>query len=93
MKASEASPRLVLLSDGRPNVDREGQGGRARAREDALAAARRVRDEGVPFLILDTSMRGEAFAAELAQAGEGRHLHLPRADARTVRSAIGALEG
>jgi magnesium chelatase subunit D len=92
LRAAEAVPRVVLLSDGRPNVDREGQGGRAAARKDALAAAALLAAEAIPLLVLDTSVRGEAFAAELASAGGGRHLHLPRADARTVRAAIGTLD-
>jgi len=92
IQAAEATPRIVLLSDGRPNVDRAGEGGRARAREDALAAARLIAAAGIPLLVLDTSLRGEAFAEILAAAGNGRSLHLPRADARRVRAAIGALE-
>jgi magnesium chelatase subunit D len=92
LRAAEAVPRVVLLSDGRPNVDRDGEGGRAAARKDALAAVRLLADEAIPLLVLDTSVRGEAFAAELAAAGGGRHLHLPRADARTVRAAIGTLD-
>ena len=92
IQAAEATPRIVLLSDGRPNVDRAGEGGRARAREDALAAARLVAEAGLPLLVLDTSQRGEAFTAQLAAAGGGRSLHLPRADARTVRAAIGTLD-
>jgi magnesium chelatase subunit D len=92
LRAAEAVPRVVLLSDGRPNVDREGEGGRVAARKDALAAARLLAGEAIPLLVLDTSVRGEAFAQELAAAGGGRHLHLPRADARTVRAAIGTLD-
>jgi magnesium chelatase subunit D len=92
VRSDEASPRMVLLSDGRPNVDREGKGGRAQAREDALAAGRRVAATGVPALVLDTSPRGEAFAHELAAAMGGRAAHLPRADARRVRAALSALD-
>jgi magnesium chelatase subunit D len=87
------TPRMVCLSDGRPNVTREGKGGRPQAREESLAAARLVAREGVPFLILDTSPRGEPFAGELARAGAGQHLHLPRADARVVRAALDTLPG
>lgn len=87
------TPRMVTLSDGRPNVTREGKGGRAQAREESLAAARLVAREAIPFLVLDTSPRGERFAGELAGAGAGQHLHLPRADARVVRAALDALPG
>lgn len=93
LRSDSLSPRLVLLTDGRPNVDREGQGGRAQAREDALQAARIIRGHSFPGLVLDTSPRGEAFAAQLADAMGVPHLHLPRADARHVRAAIGVLEG
>jgi magnesium chelatase subunit D len=80
------------MTDGRPNVDREGEGGRRQAREDALAAARVIRSHGFPGLVLDTSPRGERFAGELASAMGAPHLHLPRADARRVRAALGALD-
>jgi magnesium chelatase subunit D len=87
------SPRMVCLSDGRPNVTREGKGGRPQAREEALMAARLVAREGVPFLVLDTSPRGERFSDELARAAAGTSLHLPRADARVVRAALDTLPG
>lgn len=93
LRAEEASPRVVCLSDGRPNVNREGKGGRKAAREDALAAARLFLDQGIPLLVLDTSQRGERFAAELADAAGGRALHLPRADARKMRAAVNLLPG
>jgi magnesium chelatase subunit D len=92
LRSDAVAPRLVVMTDGRPNVDKEGEGGRARAREDALAAARVIRSHGFPGLVLDTSPRGERFAGELAGAMGAPHLHLPRADARRVRAALGALD-
>lgn len=92
VRSDEASPRLVVLSDGRPNVDRDGEGGRPKARVDALAAAALIQEAGVPALVLDTSPRGEAFASELASAMGGRALHLPRADARRVQASIASME-
>jgi magnesium chelatase subunit D len=92
LRSDSLSPRLVLLTDGRPNVDREGQGGRAQARADALTAAQLIRSHGLPGLVLDTSPRGEAFAGELATALGMPHLHLPRTDARHVRAALSVLD-
>lgn len=92
LRSDALAPRLVLLTDGRPNVDRQGEGGRAQARDDALAAARLIRARGLPGVVLDTSPRGEPFAAELAREMGMPHLHLPRADARHVRAALGRLD-
>lgn len=88
LEASEASPRIVLLSDGRPNVGLDGAGGRARAREDALDVARRIAASGIPTLVLDSSARGERFATELGDALRGTVAHLPRPDARGLRRAL-----
>lgn len=88
LEASEASPRIVLLSDGRPNVGLDGAGGRKAAREDALDMARRIAASGVPSLVLDSSARGEPFAAELAAALQGTVAHLPRPDAQGLRQAL-----
>ncbi len=88
LEASEASPRIVLLSDGRPNVGLDGAGGRAGAREDALDVARRIAASGIPTLVLDSSARGERFATELGEALRGTVAHLPRPDARGLRRAL-----
>jgi magnesium chelatase subunit D len=80
------SPRVVLLTDGRPNVDAAGRGGRPRARADALALAPRFRD--VEVHLLDTGLRPEPFLDELASGMGTRAYHLPFADARRIRGAL-----
>ncbi len=80
--------RILLLSDGRPNVDRAGRGGRRAAMADALAIAGEVGRMGVPLVVLDTSPRGTDYLEELAGAGRGRAYHLPRADARRIRDRV-----
>jgi magnesium chelatase subunit D len=79
---------LVLLSDGRPNVDLMGRGDRHQAREDSLALARVLGSRGSPLRILDTSLRGEPFLAELAHGSGGRVDHLPFSDARRLGTAL-----
>ena len=83
-----ASPLVVLLTDGRANVPLAGEGGRAQAAEDALAAARRLRARGVACLLVDTSVRPEPAAAALALALGARYLALPQADARALAQAV-----
>ncbi len=86
-----ASPLVVMLTDGRANVTLAGQGGRAQAAEEALAAARRLRGLGAQCLLVDTSVRPEPAAAALALAMGARYLALPQADARALSGAVQAV--
>lgn len=82
------SPLLVLLTDGRANVARDGSGGRERAQADALAAGRRLAALQSPSLLIDTSPRPQREAAELAGALHARYLPLPHADAAAVSQLV-----
>jgi len=84
---------LVLLSDGRPNVDLMGRGDRHQAREDSLALAEILGSRHSPLRILDTSLRGEPFLAELAHRSGGRVDHLPFSDARRLGTALTRSDG
>lgn len=81
---------VVLLTDGRANLDREGKPGRVQAEADALAAARRARLSGMATVLVDTSPQpspaGQRLAAELGAL----YQPLPHADTRTVGARIGA---
>jgi len=90
------SPLLVLMSDGRANVCRDGTAGRARAMEEALDAGRRLSAAGVHSLAIDTSApsrRDEtAPTQKLAAAMRARYVRLPVAEAALVNEAVrGAL--
>jgi magnesium chelatase subunit D len=82
------SPVVVLLTDGRANIARDGAPGRPRATEDALESARRLRRSGVPCLLLDTSPQPQPAAARLAEAMAARYLPLPHADSARVSRAV-----
>jgi magnesium chelatase subunit D len=83
-----ATPLVVLLTDGRANVARDGTPGRAQALADALAAAKRLRAAGIGTLLLDTSPQPQAAAQQLALALGARYLPLPYADARAMSVAV-----
>jgi magnesium chelatase subunit D len=85
------TPTVVLLSDGRANIARDGSHGRAKAHEDACAAARRLRAEGVSAIVIDTSPRPHPQAADIARQMDAVYLPLPRADAAAVSRAVQAL--
>jgi magnesium chelatase subunit D len=82
------TPLLVLLTDGRANVARDGAPGREQAQADSVAAARLVRASGLGALLVDTSPRPQAAARELARAMGARYLPLPHADAHALCAAV-----
>lgn len=82
------TPIVVLLTDGRANVGRDGVGGRAQAEADALAAARQLRAAGLAALLVDTSARPSPMAERLAGAAGARYLPLPFADATCLARAV-----
>lgn len=80
--------RIVLLTDGRANIDRTGKPGRASAEADAIEAARRLAAAGIATLLIDTSARPEPMAARLAVALRATYLPLPYADAAMISAAV-----
>ena len=84
------SPVVVLLTDGRANVARDGTGGRERAQSEATQAARQLSALQVPLLFIDTSPKPQPEAAQLAGAMRARYLPLPHAGAAAVSLAVRA---
>ncbi|MBX9815031.1 MAG: magnesium chelatase, partial [Sphingomonas sp.] len=84
------TPYLVVLSDGRANIALDGAADRARAEDEALAAARALAEAGVASAFVDISPRPRPEGAKLAAAMRARYLPLPRADAQALHRAIGA---
>ncbi|AWW75512.1 magnesium chelatase [Erythrobacter sp. KY5] len=82
------TPSLIVLTDGRANLDAKGQPGRTQAREDAEASAKSIAREGYDALVVDISARPGREGPELAAAMQARYLALPRADAKALHSAI-----
>jgi magnesium chelatase subunit D len=80
--------QLVLLTDARANVSRDGRPGRDAAMQDALAQARRVREAGLPCLLVDTSPRPQPPARELAHALAARYVALPGGQSADIHAAL-----
>lgn len=79
---------VVLLTDGKANVNRAGIGGRQLAQSEALEAAAVLAGAGVPALLIDISPRSNAFAVELSQRLQARYLALPRAGSEAISAAV-----
>lgn len=86
--ARGSTPLIVFLTDGSANVAADGSPGRARAREDAEAAARGMAASGHPALVLDIAPRPRPEAEALARSLHARYLPMPLADAAAMRRAV-----
>ena len=84
------SATVVVLTDGRANVARDGAPLRARAEADARAAAAALRARGSSGVLIDTARWPHPFARELAAAMGVSFLALPQADAATLSRAARA---
>ncbi len=88
VKRKGQTPIVIMLTDGRANITRDGKPDRPRAEEDALAAARLMRAARITALLVDTSPRPQAQAQRLAAEMGARYLPLPFADAATLSRAV-----
>jgi magnesium chelatase subunit D len=86
--ARGSTPLIVFLTDGSANVAADGSPGRARAREDAEAAARGMAATGHPALVLDIAPRPRPEAEALARSLHARYVPMPMADAAAMRRAV-----
>lgn len=93
VKRRGGTPLLVILTDGRANVARDGSGGRAKAGEEALTCARLVQAASVAALLVDISPHPHPQARELAQAMGGTYIPLPHADASRLSAAVKSAAG
>lgn len=84
------SASLVFLTDGKANIDRNGQASRQSAHADALNAARGVKASGVAAVVIDTSPRPGEQSREVATAMGARYLLLPYAGAAALSQAVRA---
>jgi magnesium chelatase subunit D len=91
VRRAGATPIVVLLTDGRGNIARDGKPGRARAEHDTLAMARQLRAARVTTLLVDTSPKPAPAAQRLAIELGAQYRALPHAGAQAVSAAVKAL--
>ena len=79
---------VVVLTDGRANIARDGSAGRPQAEADATASAHALRSIDVDAVLIDTSPKPHAHAARLAAEMGARYRPLPHADARAMSTIV-----
>jgi magnesium chelatase subunit D len=93
IKRKGETPIVVLLTDGKANIARDGSPGRGLATSDALAAAAQMRATGVSTLLVDTSPQPQSSAEQLAAAMGAQYLALPFGGAQSLNQAVRAVAG
>jgi magnesium chelatase subunit D len=83
-------PLLVILSDGRANIARDGSVGRAAAMTQAQDFARGIAAAGLRSIFIDTSPRPGEEARTLAASLQAKLVALPYVQAGAVRDAVRA---
>ena len=81
---------LVVLTDGKANLSRDGKPGREQASLEAKSLARQLAVLADKRLLIDTSVRSEAMAHELAKALDAVYLPMPFAQAKAVADVVKA---
>ena len=70
--------QLVLMTDGRANIDLSGEPGRIEAQKDATSMARAIRAAGMPCLVVDSGLRTSAELKDLTGTLAADFIRLPR---------------
>ena len=93
VKRKGQTPSVIVLTDGRANIARDGAPGRPKAEADATSAARAFAAAGFAAVLVDTSQRPGPSGAQLAKDMGARYLPLPHADASVLAKAVKAVVG
>ena len=93
VRRAGATPIVVLLTDGRGNIARDGKPGRAQAETDAWAMARQMRAARLTTLVVDTSPQPAPAAQRLAVELAAHYRTLPYAGSAALSAAVKALPG
>lgn len=84
IRRSGKLPSMAFLTDGKGNIDLEGQPGRQKAMSDAEQVAELGRTLNVPAIFIDCGRRGNPELANIAHKMGGEYLYLPRANAQAI---------
>ncbi len=93
VRRAGGNPIVIMLTDGRGNVTRAGEGNKVKALEEAEAAAKIFASEGFDAMVIDVSPEPQKSARALAANMRARYLPMPRASATDIaRPIASALE-
>jgi magnesium chelatase subunit D len=84
VRRAGGSPIIIVLTDGRGNITRGGEGNRTKAQEETQSAAKLFAAEGFQAMIIDVSSQPQKSAQTLAAQMQAKYLAMPRASASDI---------
>jgi magnesium chelatase subunit D len=91
VRRSGGNPIVVILTDGRANVTRSGEGNKVLALEQTQAAAKLFAAEGFEAMLIDVSPEPQKTAKALAHAMRATYLPMPRAGSADIARPVTAV--
>jgi magnesium chelatase subunit D len=88
VRRTGSSPLVIVLTDGRANVTREGEGNKVKAMEQAEQAARVFASDHIEAMVIDVSPEPQKHARALAVNMGARYLPMPRARAAEIARPV-----
>ncbi len=82
------TPTLAILTDGKGNIARDGSPGRDNAKRDVDNLSKVIRASKIPCIVIDISRRPQREALELANVLSSKYIALPKADSKSLSSAV-----
>jgi len=81
-------PAIIVIADGRANIDLTGTADRPQALADALQVAKTNRVLGTPGIVIDMSKRPEPQLKNVSEAMNASYIPLPFVDARRLSDVV-----
>jgi magnesium chelatase subunit D len=82
------NPVVILLTDGRANITRDGEGNKAKALEESNSAAKLFAAGNIDTMLIDVSPEPQKTARALAATMHATYLAMPRASATDIARPI-----
>lgn len=87
-RAKGMTPYVVLMTDGRANICRDGSAGRAQADAESETAARMMAADGIACVLVDIAARAREEGPRLAAVMRAVYAPLPRVEASALRDVV-----
>jgi len=82
------NPVVVMMTDGRANIARDGSPGHERANREAMESSRVFQSNGWSSVLVDTARRPRPKARSIAEAMGAQYFPMPYAEANALSSLI-----